>query len=115
MLRTIEAVIERDGRVRLLEPVSLTASHRALVTVLEEPGDPLPADETTLLSEPVRFEENGGAADKDWTPPAAGAPLRRGLSGDELRSFAGTISSEDLDIMERVIEEEFERIDPHGW
>ncbi|HEX2077928.1 MAG TPA: hypothetical protein VHG08_09470 [Longimicrobium sp.] len=36
----------------------------------------------------------------------------RGLSGDELLRFVGTISPEDLDLMERIIEEECERIDP---
>jgi hypothetical protein len=34
MLQTVEAVIERDGRVRLLEPMTLPESRRALVTVL---------------------------------------------------------------------------------
>lgn len=36
-------------------------------------------------------------------------------SGTDLRSLAGTISSEDLDRMERVIEEDCERIDLEGW
>ncbi|HLL47260.1 MAG TPA: hypothetical protein VK399_11160 [Longimicrobiaceae bacterium] len=35
MLRTIEAVIESDGTVRLLEPVSLGGVQRALVTILD--------------------------------------------------------------------------------
>lgn len=33
MLRTIEAVIEADGQVRLLEPNSVSGARRALVTV----------------------------------------------------------------------------------
>jgi hypothetical protein len=36
MPRTIEAVIESDGHVRLLEPVTFSESRRALVTVLDE-------------------------------------------------------------------------------
>lgn len=36
MLRTIEAIIEPDGRVRLLEAVELSGTRRALVTLLEE-------------------------------------------------------------------------------
>jgi len=36
MLQTVEAVIERDGRVRLLEAVTLPESRRALVTVLPD-------------------------------------------------------------------------------
>lgn len=39
MLQTVEAVIERDGRVRLLEAVTLPESRRALVTVLPDAAD----------------------------------------------------------------------------
>jgi hypothetical protein len=46
MVRTIEAVIEPDGQVRLLEPISVSGARRALVTVLDEP-----AEITALLSE----------------------------------------------------------------
>ena len=109
MLRTIEAVIEPDGNVRLLEPVTLTTAHRALVTVLEESGDD---EASTLTSEPVRAEWNR-AEDAAWAGNGS-APLR-GMSGEKLRSLVGAISPDDLDIMERVIEDEFERIDSYGW
>ncbi len=36
MIRTIEAMIDADGSVRLLESISLDTSHRALVTILDE-------------------------------------------------------------------------------
>lgn len=36
MLRTVEAIIEPDGQVRLLEKVQLSEPRRALVTVLDE-------------------------------------------------------------------------------
>jgi hypothetical protein len=36
MIRTIEAVIDTGGAVRLLEPVALKETHRALVTILED-------------------------------------------------------------------------------
>lgn len=36
MLRTVEAVLESDGRVCLLEPVAVTRPRRVLVTILEE-------------------------------------------------------------------------------
>ncbi len=49
MLRTIEAVIESDGRVRLLEAVELSGARRAVVIVLDEPADE--ANATALLSE----------------------------------------------------------------
>ena len=59
MIRTVEAVIEPDGSIRLLEDVRLPAGCRALVTVLEEaaPG----AHDTTLLSERALAE--------DWSRP----------------------------------------------
>lgn len=36
MVRTIEAIITEGGEIELLEPLTLTARHRALVTILEE-------------------------------------------------------------------------------
>jgi hypothetical protein len=49
MLRTIDAVVESDGSLRLLEHVELRAGQRALVTLLREDD----AAETALLSEPA--------------------------------------------------------------
>lgn len=34
-MRTVEAVIDKLGNVKILEPVKLSASFRALVTILE--------------------------------------------------------------------------------
>jgi hypothetical protein len=115
MLRTIEAVIEPDGSVRLLEPLSLATAHRALVTVLEESGDEAGDNVTALLSEQALSEWNSADEDAAWAGRTPGTVALRGMSGEDLRSLAGTISPEDLDDMQRVIEEEFERIDPHGW
>lgn len=40
MFQTIEAVIDEQGNVRLLEPIQLPTARRALVTILEyEPID----------------------------------------------------------------------------
>lgn len=36
MLQTVEAEIDVDGEIRLLEPVRVTKKTRAIVTVLEE-------------------------------------------------------------------------------
>jgi hypothetical protein len=36
MIQTVEAIIEPDGKVQLLEDVQLTESRRALVTILED-------------------------------------------------------------------------------
>ena len=60
MVRTLEAVIDADGKVRLLEPIDIDVARRALVTVLNE--EPRPAvDECARLSEPVLAE--------DWSRP----------------------------------------------
>lgn len=59
MIRTLEAIIDENGRVHLAEPVALKGPHRALVTVLDEP--PTEALETALLAEPALAE--------DWSRP----------------------------------------------
>lgn len=58
MIRTIEAVVDAQGTVRLLDAVSLPQERRALVTILDEP--PTIPHETALLSE---------AALQDWNRP----------------------------------------------
>lgn len=60
MIRTIEATIDEQGNVRLLEPVKLPTTRRALVTILEDPPVEW-ANETALLSEPALAE--------DWNRP----------------------------------------------
>ena len=50
MLHTIEAIVEQDGSLRLLEPVELPAGTRALVTILEGEAS---ARDATLLSQPA--------------------------------------------------------------
>lgn len=60
MIRTIEAIIDTDGTVRLLESVPLGSQRRALVTILdEEPA--MGTHETALLSE--------SALARDWNRP----------------------------------------------
>ena len=60
MLRTVEAVIDEQENVHLLEAVQLTAASKALVTILEDaPVASVP--ETALLSEQ--------ALAKDWDQP----------------------------------------------
>jgi len=58
MIRTIEAVIDSEGNVRLLEEVELPGPRRALVTILQ---DERRANETAMLSEP--------ALAADWSRP----------------------------------------------
>ena len=50
MLRTIEAIIDAEGRVRLSEPVRLDRSYRALVTILEQTK----TDEEINVAETIR-------------------------------------------------------------
>ena len=57
MLKSIEAVIESDGRVRLKEHVRLDGPHAAIVTIIDEP----------VTSEPALLSE--AALAEDWTRP----------------------------------------------
>lgn len=60
MIRTVEAVVDEHGQVRLTEPLQLPRSQRALVTILDE--EPVPQmHETSLLSEQSLAE--------DWSRP----------------------------------------------
>jgi hypothetical protein len=59
MIRTVEAIIDERGDVRLLEAVTLPAARRAFVMILEEP--PAYAHETALLSDASLAE--------DWNRP----------------------------------------------
>lgn len=65
MLRTVEAVIEADGQVRLLEEVTISGPRRALVTLLDEPADEA-AHVTMLLSEAALSEWNREEEDAAW-------------------------------------------------
>lgn len=38
MLTTVKAEIDVDGNVRLLEPIEVTRTTKAIVTLLDEPG-----------------------------------------------------------------------------
>ena len=60
MFQTVEAVIDEQGRVILLQPVNLSEARRALVTILdEEPSAAI--SETAMLSEQALAE--------DWDRP----------------------------------------------
>jgi len=52
MLTTIEAEIDVDGKVRLLEPVKLTKKSRAIVTVLDDEN--AESSETSATVKPKR-------------------------------------------------------------
>ena len=67
IIRTVEATIDESGNVRLREPVQLSSTQRALVTILEEV--PLvTADEILLMSEPSLAEDwNRSEEDIAWS------------------------------------------------
>ena len=67
MIQTLEAIIEPNGRVLLLESINLTESRRALVTILkDEPAQPVST--TALLSEPSLAEDwNRPEEDEAWS------------------------------------------------
>ena len=60
MIRTIEAVIDEKGNVRLLEPVTPGAVRRVLVTILDE-APAATSSESALLSE--------ASLSEDWSRP----------------------------------------------
>ena len=67
MLRTVEAEIDGQGHVRLLEPVSLPGACRALVVILES-DDTAALAETALLTEPALAEDwNRPEEDAAWS------------------------------------------------
>jgi hypothetical protein len=68
MIRTIEAVIDEQGNVRLLEPVHLSSACRALVTILAD-RPAAGTSETALLSEAALAE--------DWNRPEEDAAWSR--------------------------------------
>lgn len=66
MIQTVEAIIEPDGKVLLLESVHLKEPRRALVMILEdEPAAKI--SETALLSEQSLAEDwNRPEEDEAW-------------------------------------------------
>lgn len=59
MMRTVEAVIDEFGDVRILEPVSIPNARRAIVVILDEPSPSVA--ETAMLAEAALAE--------DWLRP----------------------------------------------
>lgn len=66
MIQTIEAIIDEQGKVVLLEAIELEKPHRAIVSILEEsPAAVVP--ETALLSEPALADWNRPEEDEAWS------------------------------------------------
>ena len=65
MLQTVEAQIDENGQIRLLEPLTLSHPCRVLVTVL--PSYPKENGETPLLSEAsLAVDWNRSEEDEAW-------------------------------------------------
>lgn len=66
MIQTVEALIDENGSVSLLEEVHLPAARRALVTILEQPATD--KTETALLSEAaLAIDWNRSEEDEAWS------------------------------------------------
>jgi len=67
MIKTVEAVIDEQGNVRLLEAIRPGVPRRALVTILDE-HPVTQAPETALLSETALAEDwNRPEEDEAWS------------------------------------------------
>jgi len=65
MIKTVEAVVDDQGKVRLLQPVHLGSIRRALVVILDEPGEI--ADETAITSEVALADWSRPEEDAAWS------------------------------------------------
>lgn len=66
IIRTLEAVVDENGEVRLISSIHLPSARRALVTILDEkPG--LVVAETALLSEQSLADWNRPEEDAAWS------------------------------------------------
>ena len=64
-MRTIEAVISKDGEICLLEPIADGSEHRAIVVLLDEAG--ISTEQTAALSEPALRDWNRPEEDSAWS------------------------------------------------
>jgi hypothetical protein len=70
MSQTLEAVIDREGKVQLLESIRLSEARRALVTILDDS----PTDETTLELgyQQMALDEEREAEALEWAEATIG-------------------------------------------
>lgn len=67
MVHTIEAVLELDGSVRLLQPIQTTSPRRALVMILEESSAALPSETAILSERALATDWNRTEEDAAWS------------------------------------------------
>ncbi len=66
MIQTVEAVVDADGRVRLLGEVHISGPRRALVMVLEEPAA-IPGESALLAEAALAVDWNRPEEDAAWS------------------------------------------------
>ena len=67
MLSTVEAIVDENGQITLLEPFPLRAYQRVLITILKDDDLSDSVQEVTLLSEPALAEDwNRPEEDQAW-------------------------------------------------
>jgi hypothetical protein len=66
MMKTVEAVIDEHGNVKLLEPIHCGRARRALVTILEETPSERAADDAALSETSLAEDWNRPAEDQAW-------------------------------------------------
>ena len=66
-MKTVEAVIDEQGNVRLLEPVRPQGIRRALVTILEESPADATADTAILSEDALAQDWNRPEEDEAWS------------------------------------------------
>lgn len=66
MLKTVEAILEEDGHLQLLEEIPLRGTRRVLVTLLDEDtAQPDQIAESALLSQ-AALAEDWDRVEEDW-------------------------------------------------
>lgn len=70
MSQTLEAVIDREGKVQLVESIRLAEARRALVTILDDP----PSDESNLELgyQQMALDEESEAEALEWAEATIG-------------------------------------------
>jgi hypothetical protein len=66
MIQTVEAVVDGQGRVRLLGPVQVDGLRRALVTILDEPAE-VPGEPALLAEAALAADWNRPEEDAAWS------------------------------------------------
>jgi hypothetical protein len=81
MLRTLEATIDKNGKVKLAESIRLRGKKRALVTILDEDFSEELPNEAALLSE--------SALAREWLSPEEDAAWKHLSDLPDLDESAG--------------------------